>query len=267
MEKISIKGLTLFFDPKEQETAEYLRQACERTVPLINESWGLDTPKDCRVYVMTSWLHFLFHTAPWYMRILLAGTIPLWFSRKKKQWAIAAGWTMRYKKRPTVGVKPPRLYQPLAIKTGASIMIKEDDIGRKIQNIACHELTHAFSAHLKLPMWLNEGLAMVTMDKYAGKPMVRSETIKALQNRSRKTNPGRYRKLNPRDIDAVIYHFVRGYWITRYIEENRPGLLKGLLKQRYKKRTLESKVAEAFGMNSKDFWHQIDGMVCSYFLP
>ena len=42
MEKISINGLTLFFDPKEQETAKYLRLACERTVPLIQKSWGLE---------------------------------------------------------------------------------------------------------------------------------------------------------------------------------------------------------------------------------
>ena len=108
---------------------------------------------------------------------------------------------------------------------------------------------------------------MVTVDKYAGKPTVKDETIKALQNRSRKTNPGRYRKLNPGDIDALMYHFVRGYWITRYIEDNQPELLKDLLKHRYNKRTLESKVAEAFGMNSDDFWRQIDGMVSSYFMP
>jgi hypothetical protein len=64
-----------------------------------------------------------------------------------------------------------------------------------------------------------------------------------------------------------MYYFVRGYWITRYIEDKQPELLKSLLRQRYKKRALESKVAEAFGMSSEDFWRQIDGMVSSYFMP
>jgi hypothetical protein len=215
---------------------------------------------------MTSWIRFLFHSSPWYARIFLAGTMPLWFSRRKKQWEIAAGWTLRYKKRPVVGVKPTRLLRPAQSKSDISVFVKEDDQGRMIQNVACHELVHAFTAHLKLPLWLNEGLAMVTVDKFAGKPTVNPETVKTLRKWAGKTSPGRYRKLDPGDMDALVYHFVRGYWITRYIEDQQPELLKDLLRRRYKKRELENKTAEAFGMTADEFWSKIDGMIAPRFI-
>jgi len=40
----------------------------------MRELWGLEAPAECRVYVMTSWLRFLFHSAPWPWRIFLAVT-------------------------------------------------------------------------------------------------------------------------------------------------------------------------------------------------
>ena len=30
----------------------------------------------------------------------------------------------------------------------------------KIQHLTCHELVHACTAHLRLPFWLNEGIAV-----------------------------------------------------------------------------------------------------------
>ena len=65
-----VDGIDLYFPPEEADIADLFEAACERTVPIIGETWELPTPKRCRVYVMTSWLHFIFHSAPWHMRIL-----------------------------------------------------------------------------------------------------------------------------------------------------------------------------------------------------
>ncbi len=265
MQSMPIDGLTLFFDEGERDSVELLRHACEKSTRLIHESWSLDTPQDCRVYIMTSWLHFVFHSAPWSWRILLAATMPLWYWRVRKLWEYAGGWTQRYGKRRAVGVKPRRLIQAANTSIGERIFIKNEDVGQKVQHVTCHELVHAFTAHLKLPMWLNEGLAMLTVDRYFGEPTVRPETLETLARAPQGTSPGRYRKLRVKDQDGMVYHYVRGYWLTRYIEDTRPGWLKGILERRYRHKTLESKVASAYGRDDAQFWRDVDGMVVSHF--
>jgi hypothetical protein len=265
METIPVNGLTLIFDTDEKDTAEIIRRACEQSIPHIHKYTGLDTPKDCRIYVMTSWFQFFFHSTPWYWRILLILSMPLWILRVRKIWEYAGGWTQRYGKRCAVGVKPPRLVRMGDKSIGERIFIKEENIETKLQMVTCHELVHAFTSYLKLPMWLNEGLAQVIVDRVFNKSTVIYDTVEILDKRAHYSNPGRYRKLRIEDKDMLIYHYVRGYWITRYIKETQPELLKSLLSQHYSHRMLESKVASAYGMKLKDFWQKIDGIVVSYF--
>jgi hypothetical protein len=135
----------------------------------------------------------------------------------------------------------------------------------KVRHITCHELVHAFTAHLKLPMWLNEGLAMVTVDKLHGEPTVQLETIETLDRPPHDAGPGRYRKLTLRDPDAVVYHYVRGYWITRYLDETQPELLRSLLAGRCSHAELEGKVAAALGLSHGELWDRVDRRVASHF--
>jgi hypothetical protein len=266
METLTINGLALFFDPSERDAAKLIGAACEKSVQIIHEHWGLDTPEDCRVYVMTSWLRFLFHAPPWPYRILVAATLPLWYFRARKLWALAGGWHQQFGQRRAVGVKPPRLLHLADTRVGVRIFVQEDDLREKVRRNACHELTHAFTSHLGLPMWLNEGLAMVTVDRFAGKPTVQPETIEALAQSSQDTGPGRYRELRGEDMDNLMfYHCVRGYWLTRYLENTQPDLLKNLLRQKNSHGILESKVAAAYGMEPSEFWKSIDTVLVSHF--
>jgi hypothetical protein len=266
MQKISINGLALFFGAEEQNAAELIRQACERSVRLIQEHWGLDTPKDCRIYVMTSWLGFVFRSAPWPWKILLAVTMPLWAFRAQQTWSLAGGWEQRYGQRRTVGVKPPRLLQLADRGTGDRIFVKEENIGEKVQSITCHELTHAFTSHLRLPTWLKEGLAMVMVDRFFEKPTVQHETLAVLEHSSNKHSPGGYQKLQIGDEVSLVYLYVRGYWLTRYIEETRPGLLKDLLSRPCQQDELESRIATAYEKRLDEFWNEIDGVLASHFV-
>jgi hypothetical protein len=265
LENTPVAGLTLFFEAGEQEAAELIGGACAQSVDLIQQLWGLGAPEDCRVYVMTSWLHFMFHAAPWPWRPLLAIFFPLWAPRAKKLWRYAGGWAQRYGNRRAVGVKPPHLAQLSDRSIGGQVFVKEDDVREKVRHVTCHELVHAFASHLRLPMWLNEGLAMVTVDRYFQKQTVRRETLGVLERWSRGTGPGRYRKLRVEDKDAMVYHCVRGYWLTRYIEDTQPELLRGLLARRTGHRELERKVASAYGQEVRVFWQHIDRVVSSYF--
>ena len=214
---------------------------------------------------MTSWLHFMLHSAPWPWRVLIGASLPLWVFRVRGLWRYAGGWTQRYGKRHAVGIKPPRLLQRSDRSIGASIFIQEDDLDQKVQFVTCHELTHAFTSRLKLPSWLNEGLAMVTVDRFFETPTVRQETIETLERSSPTEGPREQRKLDLNDKDAIVYLYVRGYWITRYFEETQPGLLNSLLRQRLGHAALETKVAATMGMTREEFWSSIDRAVASFF--
>ena len=134
-----------------------------------------------------------------------------------------------------------------------------------VRNTTGHELTHAFSAHLRLPMWLNEGLAMRTVDRLFDKPMVKPESLELLEKAARSDDPAGYAKINARDQEAILYHYVRAYWVTRYVEDTQPELLKELLSRRHGRGELDSNVAAAYGMEREEFWGKIDGMVCDHF--
>jgi hypothetical protein len=171
----------------------------------------------------------------------------------------------QFGKRRVIGVKPPWLVQLSDKSMGERIFVQIDDVDTKVQLVTCHELTHAFASHLKLPMWLNESLAQITSDKFLGEPTVRSDTLQTLTSSSCGTGPGRYQKARVSNPDALVYHFVRGYWITRYMQDTRPDLLKSLLAQRYPHKVLETQVATAYGMGYEEFWEKIDGIVVSHF--
>jgi hypothetical protein len=257
-------GLSLFFDEEDQEAATLIGNACEKSVKLIRTLWPLDTPEDCRVYVMTSWLGFVFRSAPMHWRILLGITTPLWYFRARKIWRYAGGWAQAYGKRRAVGVKPPRLIQSADSGIGDRIFT-DRDLNEKVEHLTCHELVHAFAAHLKLPMWLNEGLAMLTVDRYHGRPTVKQNTIASLRDSSFGASPGTYRKARVGDTDALVRHYVRAYWLVRFIEETNPALMKDLLSKRCSHRALEEDTARALGMSYEQFWQSIDARIFSHF--
>jgi len=260
MQTKSIRGLTLFFDAKEQEAAELVGDACEQSMELICRLWGVEVPADCRVYVMTSWPSFLFHSTPWSWRILLGVTLPLRYARLQKLWEIAGGWTQCYGERRTVGVKPPRLLQAVDNRFRERIFVPRK-VDEWVQHNTCHELVHAFTDHLRLPTWLHEGLAMVTVDRLAGAPTVRAETLEALVQSA--TGSRLQEKHGRRSIDqgGLIYLAVRGYWVTRYLAETQPAPLRKHLDRRLPHDVLENALAAELGID----WSKIDTIVVSRF--
>ena len=264
METRSIDGIILWFDETELEAAEIIGCACTKSVGLLRDCWSLSPPRDCHLYVMTCWKRFMFNAAPPMWRIALGITLPLWRGRVARIWRFAGGWAQRFGKRQAVGVKPPRLIQAVDSDIGARLFVLEDLIQR-VQMVTCHELTHVFTSHLRLPMWLNEGLAMVTVDRFFRKQTVREETLEMLTRSSGNIKPGRYWRLRAGNKEALLYHFVRGYWLTRYLQEVQPELLKDLLTKRYRRRILERMVGTELGMNTKELWRTIDGILAAYF--
>jgi hypothetical protein len=265
METKWLQGLTLYYDAEEQEAADLIGRACTKSVPLIEAHWGLERPDDLRVYVMTSWLRPILHSAPWPWRILLAITLPLWGLRARGLWRIAGGWEQAFGQRRTVGVKPAWLLQEADGSLGGRIFVPGRDLDQRVEHNTCHELAHAFVSHLKLPAWLKEGHAMVTVDRYAGEPTVQGGTLETLSCSSAQPGAGRTRRLEARDPATLVYQCVRGYWITRMLDETQPDLLRSLLVERTTAQALESQLAAGLGLGQGAFWDRIDPVVVAYF--
>ncbi len=231
MKRKKIEGAVLFFAEPDRAAAGLIGCAVEEGLSLVRGHWDLAPKGKLRVYVMNSWPGFLLHSPPWPWRILLALTFPLWVWRIRRLWKVAGGWTQCYGRRLAVGVKPPGRLLSADRSLGARFFIAEKSMEEKARHVACHEVTHAGTAHLKLPAWLNEGLAMVTVDLLAGKPTVRPETVAALAASPPSSYRRKYPAFSAKAPEDFIRYFVLGYWRVRFLEETRPGLLKKLLAQ------------------------------------
>ena len=265
MRSRTVGTIILEFNPREHQTADLISGACERAIELAQLHWGLAPPQECRIYVMTSWLGFVFHSAPWSWRILLGATMPFWCLRAWRTWPYSAAWTQRYGRKVAIGVKPPRLLAQSDRRIGTQIYVEEKNMDVNVQHVTCHELVHACSAHLSLPMWLNEGIAIVTVDRFAGRPTIKQETLEFMRGYLPKARPPTYRELSRMGLEAIAYHGIRGYWLVRYHEKKHPGLLRDLFSQHRDGKTIERQIFSVLGADPENFWNQIDEMVAEFF--
>ena len=264
MQTRTMRNLTLHFDAAEEAAAGLIGDACIRSLNLIRDLWGLEAPAECRVYVMTSWSQFLFDAAPWPWRIYLAATLPLRYRRIQQMWAMAGGWALRYGQRRVIGIKPPRLLQEVAPGLRDRVFIPRDPEEWAEHN-TCHELVHACSDHLKLPTWLHEGLAMITVDHLAGRPTVQARTLKTIADSSHGSGPRHGDATLLTDPVHLVYLAVRGYWMVRYLAETHPILLRQQLAHRQSHAALEAALAAELGIDPGAFWREMEGSTVSYF--
>jgi len=264
-----VAGLQLYYAPDESDTAEVIAGACVRSLEIVHDRWGLGTPGECRIYVMTSWRDFLLHAAPWPWRVAMTITLPIWSPRAQALWTVAGGFHQAFGRRRAIGVKPPRLLAEADRTIGQRIFVRPEprDLEREVRQVTCHELTHACTAHLKPPMWLNEGLAMVTVDHFIGAPTVREDSLEILSRGHAGGDSASYRDIDADDRDALLYHAVRGYWLTRFLDEQHPTTLRSLLAAPHNRREISKLLADAVGCEVQHVWQEIDGIVVSRVKP
>lgn len=263
MESIIVDDITILFDVNEKPSADLLAKACTESIPVIFALWRLKVPPKCKVYVMTSWQKFLFQSAPWYRKILIFLLFPLLYVQTNKQWSKIAGWTLMGQ--PIIGIKAPALLDLQDKEIGKRIYLQESDLNKRVQEYLCHELVHVCANHLKLPLWLNEGIAMYTVDKLSGKQTVQMDTLKLLNNKPQKYRFLNYRTLANASTDEIVYNYVRGYWMTWYLEKNYPGFMSQLLQRRYDERELVKHISDRLSIRPDEFWSRIDHKIVAEF--
>jgi hypothetical protein len=257
------RGVLIFNSPGEEDLTALISSACAGSLQVARDLWGLPPPRDCRIYVMTSWWQIFNDATPWYLKPSLIVSMPFWLPPLRRVWPMAGALTlkMRVGKRVTIGIKPPRLIQSADTKVGTILYVHEADVQVKLRHMLCHELTHACSAYLRLPPWLNEGIAMHSVDHYLGKHTISAETLALLRAGPPRCAPPGFRRLTRLDAGGMALHVARGYWLVDLLETTRPGFLKGLFTSRKRVAELETRMADLLGLRRDHFWQQVDDLI------
>jgi hypothetical protein len=254
-------GLTIIYREGDENDACFVQNACSRALPVINNLWNLSAPKESRILITCSPIAPIFRFAPWYRKLYYGITFIFWTQSLRDRWRTLAAFTSHN----WIAMKPIRALVASDASIGKRIFHKTDDPETKLTHIVSHELTHVCSRHLKLPMWLNEGLALLTTDVCLGQNTIRSETLEILGRSVKRYAPQEYARMTSMTEETIVAHYARGYWITRYFREQHPETLRSLLSQRLKRRQLEEKLAAAVGLERLHFWDKIDKMVFSHY--
>jgi hypothetical protein len=246
-------GIPISHTPEHRETAEVMAEAVEVTADVLQSRWGLGVPANCSVHVLTDWAKFIDETTPSRLRIFAKLSKPLWRRRAERMYAVAGGWTIPWRGQPAVGVKPAELLSRSEPSLGDELFVRVTDPLEKVRYVTCHELTHAFTAHLRLPPWLNEGVAMRAVDHLAGHPTVLEETRSDVEDDPSVFKTREYLRLARRDHRALLRVYTTGYWVVRSLDEGRPSSLKDMLGHRRSQRAVAENAmmmfrsVEAFG--------------------
>ena len=257
----TIEQVQFFYPPEEKSDAVIIRKAISTTIEVLNQRYGLQPPDNCRVILMTGWQMFLDNASPGLMKLTLPLIKMLQGKRFEATWKLAGGWNQKMGRHVVAGVKPGRLIQLADRRVGEKIFIPSDSIDEKVFSITSHELTHAFSDHLRLPSWLNEGLAMLTAGHTLEKETVRNDTLEFLKN----SRIGRITRLNLANEDAIVLLYVRAYWLTRWLEQEKSNLLQSWLKRPLRPGRIDQQLASEFKMSTTGFWNSIDHFLFDYF--
>lgn len=121
-----------------------------------------------------------------------------------------------------------------------------------LKSIYAHELTHAFSNKLKLPQWLNEGIALYTSEDVLNDRIVSKNSLELLNKESTKINISRL------IIDSEIkmaYTYIKGYWTIKYLNEIYPGFIKRVFKK-YNGNDIVNEILKKLDLETK--WRRFD---------
>ncbi|MDH3729928.1 MAG: hypothetical protein OES13_02210 [Acidimicrobiia bacterium] len=257
-----VEGFKLIFAPEEEAGAQVIRGAIEDSVPVIRQLWPFRPPRRAKVVVWTDWMDGYRQGLPRFQLLLL----PLFRKRivgyGDRLWKLVGGITLRSQP-PAVLVKPPRVLADADIRIGEKLFVHLDDINDRVRSITCHELAHAYATVRPLPAWLNEGIAMLTVDRLFGFDTVKPQTMELL---GAVTAPVRsYRALPRLTNSELVKFYARGYWLTRYLHEQHPEELRRILSQRFAIGVTDRRLAKIVGVQKSELWEKFDGIVWDHY--
>jgi hypothetical protein len=257
-----IAGFEFIADPGDPAGSDVIAAAVADSVPVIEELWGFRRPRWSKVVVWTDWADGYAKGLPWWQRPMLSLLGKRMATYSERLWPVVGGITIRSQP-PAVLIKPPRLLAEADVRIGERIFVHLDDIELRVRSITCHELVHAYANRKGLPPWLNEGIAMLTVDRFLGFDSVRPQTLELLGTVERP--PRSYLGLTKLIDTELVKLYARGYWITRFLSEEHPEALRKLLGWRLGIGINEGRIARAVGVPRRRLWQHIDSVVFDHY--
>lgn len=264
MEHVVVNRVPILYQPQDRDVALQLGGAAAEASQFLRQYWNLEPPAQYRIYVMDSLVGFRIHAAPRPLRLLLWLLLPFWYPSAMKLWPRVSALTEPYQSYPAIGIKPPRLLETGDKSIGEQYMLPEPDMTTRLRATLCQELMHVFTAHLSLPMWLNEGLALLSSERFLRKPIIRPDAIDLLKPRGAGTPPSKYRRISHLDNGQLAYDYARGYYITRLLDDTQAPFLRELLTKRRDAEDIRSLIGRHLPIRRRRFWQDIDALLAQY---
>jgi hypothetical protein len=264
MEKYYLEFCTIYYEPQDKEYLPLYEDACRKSIMLLKAFDGLSQPAHCRVFIMRSWKKLLFYsdTSPFGF-IMSMLSYPMWYIRNSKRWSFIGGFSIPL--RNAIGVKPPPVHTfPEAIRDRGA-QANDKNMERRIQTAICHEFSHLYVRKLLLPLWLNEGFALLVGDCFVGIQTMRPITIAFLKEYTKKRSTKYYKSRASNSLEEISYQYIRGYWMMRYLLRDHPQAFTALFQKRRSKREMEHFLAKTIGIPHTQFWQEIDNVLAKAF--
>ena len=77
----------------------------------------------------------------------------------------------------------------------------------------------------------------------------------------------RYQDIDADDQEALLCQAVRGYWLTRFLDEQHPNTLQSLLAGPRNRVEVSKLLAKAVGCGVQLVWQEIDGIIVNQYRP
>ena len=245
MEDFSRKEIgtaVIIYKDQHSDLAGIMAEIVERTGALVRENLGLNPAQRCELHILEDWGSFIDQAAPQYLRLLLRLLKPLWQGRMERTFQVAGGWMLPWGKKLSVGIKPPDILGRSQSELGKRLFVPVPDLLEKFRHLTCHEYTHACTAHLRLPFWLNEGLAMRMVDYLAGYQTVLENTHALGMTESTIRQLRKATRLAAESSEALLELYSGGYWLVRELEGADPLFLRNLLSRKRTSREIISRI-------------------------
>lgn len=227
--------LEVFYDPEYEVYAQGITEYYENALSLLNEKWGVKGTDFVKVYICKDPVDFIFGIAKGFKKFVWQMSYPLWSGRVKRFYNRAGGMTLQMYGGAFIWLRPPDAYAYVDRTVGNLLFGKIDDPIEKLQFVFVHELTHAYIGNRRLEAWLNEGLAMTTVDDYFRKCTVLEDVLEKFVKDHRNYTLISYNRMAGAKAENIAFTYAFGYWATRYIEAVYPDLIRNALAKDLKK--------------------------------
>ena len=220
------------------ETANLVDSVCAETQAFLQSQWNLTLAKPCRVTITHDWVDML-ESLP-NVR-LLTKLIPAYRRMFERTWRVVRAFALINLGHQVVIAVKPYVDENTDRSIGQHIFLELGE-PQMLKGIICHELTHAFTSHLRLPLWLNEGLAMLAVDQFLGCNTVKPASLELLKDNPQAAFRASYRNLVAQPPELVAAQYAFGYWLTRYVHQQNPDALADILNKPRRNKQLKQRV-------------------------